>query len=177
MRLLALLVCTLALALGCSKSDAPPAAQARDNPRRMFQLARLEKVELEAGGHRFKAWLMDTPLKQEEGMMHLTDEEVGADDAMLFAFDEPRSMTFWMKDTLIPLDIAFISPDGKVLNVEVGHPLDESAVPSKGVAQFVVETKAGAAARLGLTSGAVVKLPPPLTKPVPNTKANPPAKG
>lgn len=77
-------------------------------------------------------------------------------DGMVFRFrGEPES--FWMKGTRIPLDIVFVSPEGRVLNVATGKPFDETPIPSDGGVGMVIEVPAGRARLLGLEKGALVQ--------------------
>ena len=143
-----------------------PKSKAGTNPNRINQLADLKKVDLSLKGHPVHLWLMDDEGKQREGMMFLTDGEVKADEGMLFAFDavQPNDgrHSFWMQNTILPLDIVYLSPQGKVLNVGKGVPYRESpSVAPAGDYLNVIELKAGTAARYGLKPGDVVKVPKP----------------
>lgn len=94
-----------------------------------------------------------TPEQQRRGLMARDDV---AGDGMAFRMaDEPAS--FWMRGTRIPLDIAFVSPGGTILNVERGNPNDETPIPSAGRVRLVIEVPAGRARLLGLTKGATVR--------------------
>lgn len=137
----------------------PPKPKSEDNILRKHQLRTLKKVELRAGAHRIQAWVMDTASKREEGMMWLTEEEVNDNEGMLFVFKNAAQRGFWMQNTYLPLDILFISASGKVLNIQRGNPLDETSLPSKGPAKYVLELKAGRAAKMGLKAGAGIVIP------------------
>ena len=65
--------------------------------------------------HKFRVEVARTTEEQAKGLMFRT--AMGADEGMLFPFDPPRDASFWMKNTVIPLDIVFIGTDGKVLNI------------------------------------------------------------
>jgi uncharacterized protein len=75
------------------------------------------------------------------------------DHGMLFVFNAPQPLTFWMKDTYIPLSIAFIGPDGRILNIEDMAPQTESAHDSHGPAMFALEMKKGWFAQFAITAG------------------------
>ncbi len=145
-------------------SDAAPIYPVQKDPRynarRLFQLFELRRVRLIVGGHRFKAWVMDTPGKRQEGMMFIEDAKIKADEAMLFVFAEPAPQGFWMQNTLMPLDIAYFSKELKLLNVQHGKPKDETTLPSMGDSQYVVEFKSGTCKRLGIKPGATLNFPP-----------------
>jgi uncharacterized membrane protein (UPF0127 family) len=72
---------------------------------------------------------------------------------MLFVFNEPQPLSFWMKDTYIPLSIAFIAADGRILNIEDMAPQTESLHNSRGAAMFALEMKKGWFAQLAITAG------------------------
>jgi uncharacterized membrane protein (UPF0127 family) len=137
------------------------------NPNRVHQLKDLEKYDQTIKGKPFHLWVMDSDAKQQEGMMFLTDAEVKADEGMLFAFTSPQPTKypngnprgFWMQNTLIPLDIIYLSPQGKVLNIGKGQPRNETTVPAAGEFLNVVELKGGTAARLGLKPGDTIEIP------------------
>ncbi len=93
-----------------------------------------------------------TPEKQERGLMFR--QSLPEDEGMLFVFKEPQELTFWMRNTLIPLDIAFVSADGVILNIHQAKPLDESIqYRSAGSAKYVIETNQGWFARHGIQPG------------------------
>lgn len=138
----------------------PPASDPRDIKNRIFQLRDLQRVTLKIEGHSIPAWVMDTRAKSEEGLMWVTDKDMKADDGMLFLMPAAEKQSFWMQNTLIPLDIIFIDPGKKVLNIQHGKALDDkTSLPSSGPAFYVLEMKEGAAARLGIKAGSTVSIP------------------
>jgi len=82
-------------------------------------------------------------------------KSLAADRGMLFDFNRPIDQAaFWMRNTLISLDIIYIRPDGTVLSIARNvPPLDERPVPSGGVTRWVLELRAGRAAEIGLLPG------------------------
>ncbi len=72
-------------------------------------------VESGPGTHRFVVEVARTPEQQARGLMHR--QTLAADRGMLFPYDPPRPASFWMKNTLIPLDIIFIRQDGSIANI------------------------------------------------------------
>ena len=81
-----------------------------------------------------------------------------ADYGMLFVFPDERPRRFWMRNTLIPLDLLFIRADGTLDSMsENAQPLDERGEPSDGPARYALELNAGEAARLGLEPGVRVE--------------------
>ncbi len=131
----------------------------QDNLKRNNQLRNLQKIPLTIGKAHVKVWVMDTNDKREEGMMYLTDREVKADEGMLFVFSGPQPLSFWMENTILPLDLIFVADDKTVLNVLQGKPFDKSPLPSRGRAQYVVELKAGTSKKLGIKDGDAVSIP------------------
>ncbi len=142
---------------------APPAATpptaAEGNPRRLYQLADLETVTIEVGRRKLKVWVMDTDSKRQEGMMFLTDKEVPDDHGMLFVFPKAEVKSFWMENTILPLDICYVGTSMKVLNIRVGKPYDQTGLRSAGPSRYVIEVKAGQAKKLGIVKGAKVLIP------------------
>lgn len=72
---------------------------------------------------------------------------------MLFVFPDERPLSFWMKNTVIPLSIAYISKSGEILNIEDMIPLDMSSTHSRVDAQFALEVPAGWFKRKGIHPG------------------------
>jgi uncharacterized membrane protein (UPF0127 family) len=109
-----------------------------------------------AGGVRvFKVEVAATFGEQERGLMFRT--AMGEDEGMIFPMDPPRRTAFWMKNTVIPLDIIFIGADHKVLNVAANAvPYDPTPLPSTGDAAAVLELVGGRAAAIGLKAGDTV---------------------
>lgn len=153
---------------GQTKPVVPATVPTVGNPNRVYQLKDLKKVEVSIKGHRTRLWVMDDEAKQQEGMMFLTEGDVKPDEGMLFAFPSIQAgknpdgshQGFWMHNTLIPLDIVYLSPAGKVLNVAHGKVQDDTNLPAGGPYRNVIELKAGTAARYGLKTGDVVTIPP-----------------
>jgi uncharacterized membrane protein (UPF0127 family) len=77
---------------------------------------------------------------------------------MLFIFDRDQILSFWMKNTLIPLSIAFIARDGRILEIRDMRPLDETAVRSSRSVRYALEAPQGWFGRAGITAGDVVLL-------------------
>ncbi len=76
----------------------------------------LPTIELKAGIYRIQAELADTPKAREVGLMNRTS--MPTNSGMLFVFEQKASHCFWMNNTKIPLSIAFIADDGKIVNIE-----------------------------------------------------------
>ena len=72
---------------------------------------------------------------------------------MVFPFDRPRSASFWMENTPLPLDLIFVGPDNRVLSVSSGEPFSRAMIDSGGLTAAVIELNAGEAKRIGLQAG------------------------
>lgn len=103
----------------------------------------------------FASELADTVPKQRQGLMFRT--EMGADEGMIFPYDPPEALGFWMRNTVLPLDIIFIGPDNRILNIEAGVPYNEVSVQSDGLAIAVLELNQGRSEELGIAPGDLVE--------------------
>lgn len=107
--------------------------------------------------HVFRIEIADTVESRTIGLMFR--EKMDDDAGMLFVFDEQeeRERAFWMKNTLIPLDMVFIHKDGKIGHIHpMARPRDLTRVPSNGPTFSVLEINGGMAARLGIRPGDMV---------------------
>ena len=111
----------------------------------------LPTTQLTINGHRVTAEVAATVETQTMGLMRRFSLQ--SDHGMLFVFRAPQPLAFWMKDTYIPLSIAFIGADGKILNIEDMAPQTESTHLSHGPAMFALEMKKGWFAQLGIVAG------------------------
>jgi uncharacterized membrane protein (UPF0127 family) len=94
----------------------------------------------------------DTETKREYGLM--CRRALAPDRGMLFDFKTPQNVAFWMRNTLIPLDIVYIRADGRVLSIaRNARPLDETPLASGGEIRGVLELPGGRAGQLGLLPG------------------------
>lgn len=83
------------------------------------------------------------------------------DAGMLFVFDAPRPLSFWMRNTYVALSIAFIDANGTILNIEDMAPKDERMTWSNGPALYALEMRKGWFAQKGIVAGAKVQGLPP----------------
>ena len=112
-------------------------------------------IDTSTGSHHFSVEVVDTPATRELGLMYRT--HLDPDKGMLFDFDDPEPVSFWMKNTLIPLDMIFITDDGRVANVAANAiPGDLTPIYSDGAVTGVLEIPGGEAAKLGIKPGDVV---------------------
>lgn len=103
----------------------------------------------------FRVELARTDPEREKGLMYR--EHLAPDTGMLFLFERPSVQTFWMKNTLIPLDMIFIAPDHTIAGIVANaEPLTLTTRTVGEVSQYVLEIGGGLAARLGIRAGARV---------------------
>jgi uncharacterized membrane protein (UPF0127 family) len=109
-------------------------------------------LKTETGDHSFDIEVATTDQDRALGLMFRRSLPENA--GMLFLYDPPQPAAMWMKNTLIPLDIVFISPDGRVHRIESGaEPFSTSLIPSEGTISAVLELNAGQADKIGLKRG------------------------
>jgi uncharacterized membrane protein (UPF0127 family) len=112
----------------------------------------------------FTVELASTNEERSKGLMFR--RELGAREGMLFLFPEERKLSFWMKNTLIPLDMVFISKDWRVVGVvEYATPLSEEPRGVGQNSQYVLEVAGGTAKRLGMAAGSIVTVAGQLPRP------------
>lgn len=106
--------------------------------------------------HAFTVEVAATPEQQQKGLMFRT--ELSDKAGMIFPQSEPRIASFWMKNTVISLDIIFIKADGKIENIAANTaPYSTDSVSSTAPVAAVLELRAGLSAELGIGPGDVVK--------------------
>jgi uncharacterized membrane protein (UPF0127 family) len=141
----------------CSADPNAPAENAAD-PGASTESATTIPLTIEAAGktHRFNVEVARTDEEQDRGLMFRTS--LPADGGMIFPFKKPRIGSFWMKNTLIPLDMIFIRADGSIDRI-AENTIPESLEPvvSGGEVSAVLELAGGTAARLDLDEDAKVK--------------------
>ncbi|MEO3691443.1 DUF192 domain-containing protein [Roseateles paludis] len=129
----------------CLAALAATTSLAQDAPQR------LRSIPLQAGMHVIEAELALTPEQRQIGLMHRRDMPLN--HGMLFVFESPQVQCFWMKNTLLPLSIAFIGDDGAVVNITDMKPLDETSHCSQKPVRFVLEMNQGWFAKKGIKAG------------------------
>ena len=95
-------------------------------------------------------------------------EKLAANEGMLFLYPTAKPVSFWMKNTPLPLDLLFIGGEGRIIHVApMAVPFDTSPISSNGPAQAVLEILGGSAAQLGIKPGDLVEWPTQPTQPTP----------
>lgn len=95
-------------------------------------------VEVKIGNNTYHLWEAKTTEEKKDGLKGV--KELNPDQGMIFYYDEPQSVQYWMQDTLIPLKICFFNEDFECISVKEGHPLSEELITEDDV-QFVVELR------------------------------------
>jgi hypothetical protein len=104
------------------------------------------------GDFAFTLEIADTPAAREKGLMFRTS--LAPDAGMLFDYHHEQLATFWMQNTLIPLDMVFIGQDGTVKTIHVNaRPMDTTTIPSVVPVRFVLEIAGGRSDEIGLKVG------------------------
>ena len=93
-------------------------------------------MKIEIGDKEYNVEVARTEEEKVKGLQE--KESLGEDEGMLFVYDEPQEIAFWMKDTAIPLDIVFMDEDGEVISVKQGQPYGETLLEEDGV-MYVLE--------------------------------------
>jgi len=110
------------------------------------------------GRRRFVIEVARTPDQQERGLM--CRAHLDADKGMIFPMEPPHPAAFWMKNTMIPLDIIFITPEGRIESIKRrARPYDLTPLASGGSVNAVLELGGGVADRLGIREGDKVVWP------------------
>jgi uncharacterized membrane protein (UPF0127 family) len=108
------------------------------------------------GTARFTVEIADDQFEQEQGLMHR--EQMAVSHGMLFVYDTPRTLSFWMRNTLIPLDMLFIDARGVVQHIHpMAIPLDETPIFGGENLLSTLEINGGLAKRLGITVGSEIR--------------------
>lgn len=155
MRLAALAIGAVVVA--CSPQVASQATQSEALPTEsVHPISGLKVIPITIGegssAHGFAAEVADTSESRVRGLMFRN--ELGPDEAMIFIFNDGQARSFWMRNTPIPLDIIFVGPDNRIVNIaRESIPYSLKPVVSDGVAPVVVEIPGGRAAELGIEAG------------------------
>ena len=163
MRGVAIAACALAIACSPRSGAEPTATAAEQAPASVETSAAaggqpqtgLQQVPLTimsaSGTHDFTVDVAATPEQQQRGLMFV--RSLPPDGGMIFPYDPPQPIGFWMKNTLIPLDLIFIRADGTIARIATAKPHDETTIRSGEPVAAVLEIAGGRAAELGIREG------------------------
>jgi uncharacterized membrane protein (UPF0127 family) len=110
-------------------------------------------IRSKTGVHRFSVEVAATEEQQERGLMYR--KSLAGDRGMIFPYDPPQDVAFWMKNTLIPLDILYIRADGTIARITRAEAMDLTPLPAGEPIAAVLEIRGGRAAELGIREGDV----------------------
>jgi len=137
----------LLVACGSGKVESAPSASSSGQQE-------LPTMELELQGTRVTVEIADSDHERAQGLMYR--ESLDADHGMLFVYPDEDLRYFWMKDTPLPLSIAFFDADGMIVNISDMRPLSEQTTPSKIAAQYALEMNQGWFRSHGVRTGQTV---------------------
>jgi len=141
----------------CRASGPEPTRLTEKSPAGLEQMRILATP---AGGqpHALTVEVAATEEQQQRGLMFR--ESMAPDSGMIFPYDPPQKVAFWMHNTVPPLDIIYIGVDHKVLNVAANAvPYSDEPIPSAGDVSAVLELNAGRAAAIGIVPGTTIDWP------------------
>ena len=132
-------------------APAPAATQPSVHPVSGLEVIPLT-ITSQGGTHAFRVEVARSPQEQAKGLMFRT--AMGPDEGMLFPYDQPRVLSFWMRNTVISLDLVFIDEQHRIINVaENAVPYSEQSILSAAPGVAVLELNGGRARELGIVAG------------------------
>lgn len=145
----------LLAAVSCAPAPGE-AARARQTAPALHPVSGLEVIPLTVthAGKKlsFRVEIARSGPEQARGLMYRT--AMGPNEGMIFPMDPPRGASFWMRNTVLPLDIVFIGTDGRISNIAANAvPYDLTPLSSVGLVRGVLELNGGRAAELGIVPG------------------------
>jgi len=150
-QILAAIVMAAAMAVSCSAQSAKSDDPNKPNPV-------LKTVTLAVGEVKVVAEVAATELERNRGLMFRNKLEDGK--GMLFVFETDQRVAFWMKNTSLPLSLAYIGSDGRILQILDLQPFSEQSRPSERSVRFALEVPQGWFSRAGLKVGDTFEIPP-----------------
>ncbi len=117
----------------------------------------VELVRLEVDGQALWVEIADSPEERALGLMHR--ESLRENHGMLFVYDRDQRMSYYMKDTLIPLSIAFLTADGRIVEIHDMKPLSLDPVQSSRSVRYALEVNQGGFERMGVEPGDYILMP------------------
>ena len=136
------LLLLIALAAGCQKSG--PSSG-------------LATVDMRIGSQTYTLEVANTDAARQKGLMER--DAMPANHGMIFVFAESRELSFWMKNTRIPLEILYLDETGRVVSIREMKPYDRTSVPSGAPAKYAIELNVGQVRRSGVKAGDVLEIP------------------
>ena len=133
-------------------------------PNEPNELDKLGSVTVRIKDLGVQAWIADDDGERAKGLMFVTAQEMappadGTERGMLFVFQRDQQSGFWMRNTIIDLDIAFIRADRTIVQTFTMAALDESSYTPRSAYRYALEVNAGVFARFGVGQGDRVDIP------------------
>jgi len=135
------------------------------------ELDKLGTVNMSINDQLFQLWVANDTQERNKGLMFITAEQMaplsdGTERGMIFVFDHSVRNSFWMKNTIIPLDIAYVDSEGVVVTVYTMAPLDDrvNQYPPDAPYRFALEFNGGRLSALNVRKGTTLKLPASVLK-------------
>lgn len=125
---------------GAAAADTPPRA-AQGAPAAGRPADGRERTPLRVGGVEVLVEVADRPEQRQQGLMNR--DSLPENEGMLFVYPSERTLTFWMRNTRIPLDIAFIDRSGRIVDIQPMEPFDEEMTESRRSAMYALEMRQG----------------------------------
>ena len=116
-----------------------------------------ERIKIVIGGQTFTVEVARTEEQKRLGLMNR--KTLGSREGMIFVYETDQHLAFWMKNTTIPLTMAFLSKDGRIMQVEQLKPLSLKSVVSERAVRYGLELPDGVLDELGVGVGDRVQLP------------------
>lgn len=145
-------------------SDPAPTTTPSQTPERN-NLASMRTTSLQVGNRIIQAWIAEDDLQRQYGLMWVQPHEMADNQGMLFVFPDSHMGGFWMKDTLISLDIAFIRDDGMVVGIDQMAPRSLALHGPSVPYQYALEVHAGILEQAGLQPGLIIDIPSDVLNP------------
>jgi uncharacterized membrane protein (UPF0127 family) len=157
-----LLLLAAFLVAGCSGTDNAGSGSTASNGAADTTTtgSNLRPLTIDASGGetvRLQVEIADTDAERQRGLMERT--ALGENRGMLFLFEDETTLSFWMKNTLIPLSVAYIDSEGRIVDIQDMQPLDETSHPSAEPAQYALEVNQGFFKEHGVEVGDTAELP------------------
>lgn len=140
-------VAVFALLTACGNHEGKPVAAPKSVD---------DRFAIKVGARSVQVQLAILPHEMQQGLMYR--KSMGSDEGMIFLYDRPQQMGFWMRNTEIPLDIGYFDADGRLKEFYPLYPHDERPVQSLGARQFALEMNQGWFREHGLKVGDALDL-------------------
>jgi len=118
---------------------------------------RLETVRINIGGENFTVEVARTEAEKQLGLMYR--KNLRKNRGMLFVYEQDRKLSFWMKNTKVPLSIAYIAKDGTIKEIYKMEPYSLRSIESTHYVRYALEVPQGTFERLGIGPGDTIELP------------------